>query len=225
MIHKARCSIEEAPYDFLRSYIKFQGHTGWKIDDLDQILARLLGRSQLSNPSDLPCFILSNSLWVIFVTFSYIATLLGSFLWKFDTSVGVKIHPADTPVGVNPSTLPVLGRSPPPGFSVVKYIAINNTMNLFRIWAGLDIKHLVYIPIGHVDLKVYMPCKNMHVPSQYLYKLCKGYVHCWENKYMPRLKNHLPCGAHNHNSLCALRQDLHASGKRARLNVKPCWVI
>ena len=31
-----------------RSCIKFQGHTGWKIDDLDKIWARLLGRSQLS---------------------------------------------------------------------------------------------------------------------------------------------------------------------------------
>ena len=55
MIHKAWCSIEEVPYYFSRSYIKFQGHTGWTIDDLDQIWARLLGRSQLSNPSDLPC--------------------------------------------------------------------------------------------------------------------------------------------------------------------------
>ena len=40
---------------FFRSSIKFQGPRGWKIDDLDQIWARLLGRSQLSNPSDLPC--------------------------------------------------------------------------------------------------------------------------------------------------------------------------
>ena len=55
MIHKAWCSIEEVPYYFSRSYIKFQGHTDWKIDELDQIWARLLGRSQLSNPSDLPC--------------------------------------------------------------------------------------------------------------------------------------------------------------------------
>ena len=53
MIHKA--SIEEVPYYLMRSYIKFQGHTGWKIDDLDQIWARLQSRSQLSNPSDLPC--------------------------------------------------------------------------------------------------------------------------------------------------------------------------
>ena len=28
---------------------------GWKINDLNPIWARLLGRSQLSNPSDLPC--------------------------------------------------------------------------------------------------------------------------------------------------------------------------
>ena len=54
MMHKAWCSIEEVPYYFSRSSNKFQGHTGWKIN-LDQIWARLLGRSQLSNPSDLPC--------------------------------------------------------------------------------------------------------------------------------------------------------------------------
>ena len=59
MIHKAWWSIEEVPDYFSRSYIKFQGHTGWKIDDLDKIWARLLDRSQLSNPSDLPCSRLS----------------------------------------------------------------------------------------------------------------------------------------------------------------------
>ena len=36
MIHKAWCSIEEVPYCFPRSSIKFQGHTGWKINDLIQ---------------------------------------------------------------------------------------------------------------------------------------------------------------------------------------------
>ena len=56
MMHKAWCSIEEVPYCFPRPSIKFQGHKGQKIDDLDQIWARLLGRSQLSNPSDLPFF-------------------------------------------------------------------------------------------------------------------------------------------------------------------------
>ena len=43
------------PYCFFWSSIKFQGHKGWKIDDLNPICVRLLGRSQLSNPSDLPC--------------------------------------------------------------------------------------------------------------------------------------------------------------------------
>ena len=37
---------------------------------------------------------------------------------------------------------------------------------------------------------------KIFVPSQYLYKPCKAYVYCWENKYMPRLKNHLPSWAH-----------------------------
>ena len=45
----------KGPYYFSRSSIEFQGDTGWKIHKLDQIWARLLGRSQLSNPSDLPC--------------------------------------------------------------------------------------------------------------------------------------------------------------------------
>ena len=36
------------------SSIKFQSHIGWKTDDW-QFYARILGRSQLSNPSHLPC--------------------------------------------------------------------------------------------------------------------------------------------------------------------------
>ena len=86
---------------------------------------------------------------------------------------------------------------------------------------GLDIKHLVYMPIGHVLLKIDLPCKNFHVPSQYLYKSCKAYVYCWENKYMPWLKNHLPSWACNRKSLCALGQDLHTPSMQACLNVKP----
>ena len=57
MMQNAWRSIEEVPYCFLGSSIKFLGHTGWKIDDLNPIWVRLPGRSQLSNPSDLPCFI------------------------------------------------------------------------------------------------------------------------------------------------------------------------
>ena len=90
---------------------------------------------------------------------------------------------------------------------------------------GLGIKHLVYMPIGHVVLKIYVPWKSFHVPSQYLYKPCKAYVYCWKNKYMPTLKNHMACRACNHKSLCALGQDLHAPGMRACLNVEPCHSI
>ena len=56
-MQKAWSSIEEVPYCVLVSSIKFQGHTAWKIADLNPIWVRLLGRSQLSNPPDLPCFI------------------------------------------------------------------------------------------------------------------------------------------------------------------------
>ena len=73
---------------------------------------------------------------------------------------------------------------------------------------GLDIKHMVYMPVWHVVLNIYLPCTNFHMPSQYLYKPCKAYVHCWENKCMLILKNHLPSRARNHKSLCALGQDL-----------------
>ena len=55
MMHKASCSIVEVAYYFFRSSIKSQGHRGWKMYDLNPIWVRLLGRSQLSNPSDLPC--------------------------------------------------------------------------------------------------------------------------------------------------------------------------
>ena len=111
MMHRAWSSIEEVPYCFSRSYVKFQGHTALKIVKFDpnwafpdsnsslnppmamkcctkletakercpivflghpsnfkvtrdktspiltQIVRfRTIGRSQLSNPSDLPCF-------------------------------------------------------------------------------------------------------------------------------------------------------------------------
>ena len=91
--------------------------------------------------------------------------------------------------------------------------------------SGLDIKHLVYMPIRHVVQKIYVPCTNVHMPSQYLYKPCKAYVYCWENKYMPSLKNHLPGRARNHKSLCALEQDLYTQGMRASLNVEPCTCL
>ena len=42
-------------------------------------------------------------------------------------------------------------------------------------YLGLDIKHLVYMPIGHVVIKISVPHKNFHGPSQYLYRSCKAY--------------------------------------------------
>ena len=55
MMHRVWRSIEEVSYCFSRPSIKFQGNTGWKIDELNPIWVRLLGGSQLSDPSDLPC--------------------------------------------------------------------------------------------------------------------------------------------------------------------------
>ena len=55
MTHIAYKGIEEVSCWFSRPSVKFQGHRAWKFEDLDLIWARLLGRSQLSNPSDSPC--------------------------------------------------------------------------------------------------------------------------------------------------------------------------
>ena len=68
------------------SSIKFQGRTGWKIDGLNPIWVRLLGRSQLSNPSDLPCFffqkwILGSSIIMVFhLHHIYVAVWFLNFL-------------------------------------------------------------------------------------------------------------------------------------------------
>ena len=81
MMHKAWSSIEEVPYCFWRSSVKFQGHSAKKnrrfspklgfldrkIDNLNPIWVRLLGRSQLSNPSDLPCYTQSALLQLVMV--------------------------------------------------------------------------------------------------------------------------------------------------------------
>ena len=41
MMHKAWRSIEEVSWFFSRSSIKFQGHMGQKIDDLNPILSKI----------------------------------------------------------------------------------------------------------------------------------------------------------------------------------------
>ena len=50
MMHKAWCSIEEVPYCFPRSSIKFQGHTGQKIANFDPNWACLDCNSSLNSP-------------------------------------------------------------------------------------------------------------------------------------------------------------------------------
>ena len=50
-----RNHIGEVPYCSSSSSIKFQGHAGQKINDFNPVSIRLLCRSQLPNPSDLPC--------------------------------------------------------------------------------------------------------------------------------------------------------------------------
>ena len=55
MMHKASCNVEEVPYNFWGHPSNFKV-TGWKVDDLNPLWLRLLGQSQLSNPSDLPCW-------------------------------------------------------------------------------------------------------------------------------------------------------------------------
>ena len=45
MMHKAWRSTEEMPYCFSRSSIKFQGNTGWKMDDLNPVWDYQVGRS------------------------------------------------------------------------------------------------------------------------------------------------------------------------------------
>ena len=78
------------------------------------------------------------------------------------------------------------------------------------------------MPVGHLVLKIYVPCKNFHMP-------CKASVYCWKNKYMPILKNHLPSRACTSNRKNYVPWDkiykiYMARGMRARLNVKPSKV-
>ena len=62
-MHKAWSSIEEVPYCFSMSYVKFQGHTAKKIVDFDPNWVFPDCNSSL-NPSNLPC--LSHSDFCIF---------------------------------------------------------------------------------------------------------------------------------------------------------------
>ena len=63
------------PYCITGSSIKFQGHTGWKIDSFNPVWVRLLGQSQLSNPSDLPCCISTSICFLHLVTLIFLLLL------------------------------------------------------------------------------------------------------------------------------------------------------
>ena len=56
MKHIAYRGMENVPHCFSRSSVKVEGLADRKIDDLDLIWARLQGRSQLSNSSNLACY-------------------------------------------------------------------------------------------------------------------------------------------------------------------------
>ena len=95
MMHKAWCCIEEMPHCFSRSCIKFRGHTGQKFDDLNKIWERLLGRSQLSNPSDLPCVTLKFHIWpwkiighIFYATSSFVHHLVAICEFKLELRYG-----------------------------------------------------------------------------------------------------------------------------------------
>ena len=53
MMHKSWCRIEEVPYCFWKSSIKFQGHTGQKIINFEQSWAFPDCNSSLNGPMDL----------------------------------------------------------------------------------------------------------------------------------------------------------------------------
>ena len=92
MMHKAWWSVEELPYYFSGSSIKFQGHTGWKIDNVSPIWVRLLGRSQLSNPSDLPCYETTSIYIYIYIHTPVVRPVVRNFRWHFRLSLHISIR-------------------------------------------------------------------------------------------------------------------------------------
>ena len=91
MMQKAWCSIEEAPSCFSRSSIKFQGHMDWKINDLNPVWVRLLDRSQLSNPSDLPVYVrIRICIWKTPLSISeiwFLMFLIGNWISVFTNAI------------------------------------------------------------------------------------------------------------------------------------------
>ena len=103
------------------------------------------------------------------------------------------------------------------------------TSLIYIIFQGLTLRISLTCPSGTWFQKCMCPAHIFTCPAIICTSPVKLiYVHCWENNYMPWPKN-LPSRARNQKSLCALGQDLHALGMRARLNVEPCicvfWLI
>ena len=92
MMHKAWCNVEEVPYNFSRLSCKFQGHMGWKINHFNPIWVRLLGRSQLSNPLDLPCFITILIHKVIYICLQ-LTTFNGMVQVRYSNMPAICVHP------------------------------------------------------------------------------------------------------------------------------------
>ena len=91
---------------------------------------------------------------------------------------------------------------------------------------GIDIKHLVYMPIGQVVLNIYVPCKIFMCPAN----ICTSPVKLMftAGKTPSPYLTHLHRRARNHKSLCGLGQDLHALGMREGAiwpSMSPCTVI
>ena len=78
-MHIAWHNEEDMLYCSSRSSIKFLCHTGWKIDDFNPIWVRSLGRSQLSNPSDLPCFFHISYKWTTWFKGGLLQTVSTNF--------------------------------------------------------------------------------------------------------------------------------------------------
>ena len=102
----------------------------------------------------------------------------------------------------------------PPIFAKFQDRMSSKTKSLF--WRVDLHAHLAHESKNWCALKIF------HVPSPYMNKPCKGDVYTTGKISMcSAKKNHLVSQAHNHTILCALRQNLHALGMQAHLNVEP----
>ena len=97
---------------------------------------------------------------------------------------------------------------------------IHTWMNL----AGLGIKHLVYMPIGHMVLKFTCPAKILMCPTNICTSPVKLIYTAEKISTCPDWKITCPVG-HVTTKVCAQGQDLHAPGTRSCLNVDPCLVL